>query len=168
MKKLPIIVSLVLFVLLLASCGDLVVPVAYVRFEKSSAEQYVVYSSVMGATSDGHIGVWKNEEEYKKQFGSEDLAINYFPRCMGTDDIDDVRYILMDLSKGYREIHISVDKEYYDSASRSLYLNGAALTPTEVKVDDPLVFLTYEDVPLRRTNPHGHMDYDALNVLEYK
>lgn len=160
MRKLPVIVLLVLLVLLLASCGELVTPVAYVRFELSGAQNKVVYSSSAGATSEGHIGVYENEKEL--------LSINYFPRCMGTDDIDDVRYILMDLSKNYRELHVNVlDKDYY-SGSKSLYLNGVALTPSKVNVLESIVVIEYEALPLLRTNPQGHMDYDALNVLEYK
>ena len=165
MKKIIIGAMAVLLLLILASCGETVTPVAYTRFE-ATGEQYVYYSSVMALDQ---ITVYENKAACENKEGA-DITFDFI-RCLGRDELNEVPYILVDVS--YDEVSMDVivikDSPMYGS-SKAFYLNGTKLVPTKVIDEDEynFVMFCYRDVNFVRTNPHGHIDANKVNVIEYK
>ena len=165
MKKIIIGAMAVLLLLILASCGETVTPVAYTRFE-ATGEQYVYYSSVMALDQ---ITVYENKAACENKEGA-DITFDFI-RCLGRDELNEVPYILVDVS--YDEVSMDVivikDSPMYGS-SKAFYLNGTKLVPTKVIDEDEynFVMFCFRDVNFVRTNPHGHIDANKVNVIEYK
>ena len=167
MKKFIIGAMAILMLLILASCGETVTPVAYTRFE-TTGEQFVYYSSVMALDQ---ITVYENKAACENKEGA-DITFDFI-RCLGRDELNDVPYILVDVS--YDEVSMDVtvikNSSMYDK-DKDFYLNGTKLVPTQVigKNDDEynFVMFCYRDVNFVRTNPHGHIDANKVNVIEYK
>lgn len=170
MKMKYMLLPISMFAMLLSSCGDLgVVPVAYTRFV-SSGTQYVYYTSYVYRTGYYHIVVWKDKAESERQFSSPDITFSFGKTC-GADDVEDLRYMLVDLSYKPLDMQVNISKSAaIYSASKKIYLNGVALTPTSTygEESDPLVIWTFDNPAFVRTNPNGQMDYTKLNTLEYK
>lgn len=150
--------------------GESVAPVAYTRFV-SSGTQYVVYTTSMYPTANGHIQVWKDEAEAEREFASMDLMFT-FDKILGPDEIDGTKYTLVDVANGKTNFTVDILKssDIYDVDKR-IYLNGEALTPTTTygnEESEPLLILTFEDVSFIRTNSGGHIDNSKVNTLEYK
>ena len=165
MKKFIIGAMAILMLLILASCGETVTPVAYTRFE-TTGEQFVYYSSVMALDQ---ITVYKNKAACENKEGA-DIMFDFI-RCLGRDELNDVPYILVDVS--YKEVNMDVivikDSPMY-GASKAFYLNGTKLVPDQV-IDEEgynFVMFCYRNVDFVRTNPHGHIDDTKVNVIEYK
>ena len=165
MKKLSICAIAVLLLLILASCGEAVTPVAYTRFE-TTGEQFVYYSSVMVLDQ---MTVYKNYAACENKEGA-DITFNFI-RCLGRDELNEVPYILVDVS--YKEVSMDVtvmkDSPMY-GASKEFYLNGTKLVPSQ-KIDEDeynFVMFCFRDVDFVRTNPHGRIDDTKVNVIEYK
>ena len=170
MKTRNVFLPLIMSSLLLAGCNapsDGVVPVAYTRFE-ASGTQYLVYTSYVYATSNGHIQVWKDEAESHEQFGLADIVFTFTKTC-GADKRNDVQYMLVDLSVSYLEMTVDLikDSDAY-SDSKKVYLNGEELTPYNTYDGDTLKVLSFKNLNFKRTNPGGQLNYSLTNVLEYK
>lgn len=167
MKKFCLFAIAVLMLLVLASCAEPVTPVAYTRFE-ATGEQFVYYSSVMALDQ---ITVYKNKAACENKEGA-DITFDFI-RCLGRDELNDVPYILVDVS--YDEVSMDVtvikNSSMYDK-DKDFYLNGTKLVPTQVigKNDDEYNFVMYcfRNVDFVRTNPRGHIDDTKVNVIEYK
>ena len=149
----------------LVACDGGVVPCAWVTLD---AEGYVVYTSYVYATSHGHIQLWESEEDANAQFGTEFIMITFYPRAMGSETVNDVRTILVDIGDNYLMMSVSINKTKasYDPNKR-LYLNGELLTPTRVNDLDTLLFWEFESPKLVRGNPGGRAN-GYVNHLEYK
>ena len=166
MKKLSVLAVLAASVLLFVSCGLFVAPVAYTRFD-SQTSQYVYYSSDVYGVTEGQIEVYKDAEEFNAQFGIPDLEF-HFGKCMGADDVDGTRYILVSLRRGFEsDFTVYVLNEVY-SSGKHFYLNGTALVPDRIDPYDTITAYTFSKVPFKRTNPDGMLHTDIVNVLEYK
>lgn len=160
--------------LMLSSCSlgnEAVVPVAYTRFI-ASGEQYVYYTSYVYSTPNGHIQVWKDYEESQTQFGITDILFTFL-KCYGADDLDDNRYILVDLSNKTVDFTVNIYKnsDVFD-INKKIYLNNNALTPSQTygadNKSDPLLILTFTGITFVRTNENGQIDNNKVNTLEYK
>ena len=164
MKKISVYICLVLLALLVTSCSEFVTPVAYTRFE-TTGTQYAVYTANAVGT---HIAVYKDEAEASKDWlPCADIEFS-FNECHGSDDTlgDGKRYTLVDVRHGaYLTVLITKDSGLY-SASKSIRLNGEII-PGKTEEYDACWILTFEDFPLVRTNPHGMIDPEAVNVIEY-
>ena len=163
MRKISVYICLVLLALLVTSCSEFVTPVAYTRFD-SSTGQYVYYSSKVGGPQ---LFIYRDDDEPKTQFPVTDIEFS-FTRCCGADDLEGERYILVDLTKNITYTTVLIDKERIYSPSKSIYLNGKAYEPDQIDVGDYSVILTFEELPFVRTNPHGRINPEAVNVIEYK
>ena len=145
------------------SCSEFVTPVAYTRYE-TTGTQYAVYTA--NAVGD-HILVYKNEAELEQWLPSADITFS-FNECHGVDDSlgDGKKYTTVDVRHGaYLTVYIT-DEAY--SSAKSIRLNGQIIVPDKGEFLDPLHVLTFENLPLVRTNPHGIIDPEAVNVIEYK
>ena len=112
----------VLSSLMLAACGgESVTPVAYTRYV-SSGSQYVYYSSDMYGAVHSQIEVFKNEEEFKKDYGQPELEFRFY-RILGKDTLNEVDYTLVDVSSSNIEMtaYIHKDSEIY-SATKGVYM----------------------------------------------
>ena len=163
MRKISVFFCLVLLAILVTSCSELVVPVAYTRYE-TKGTQYAVYTA--NAVGD-HILVYKNEDESKAWMASADITFS-FNECHGVDDSlgDGKKYTTVDVRHG-ASLTVYITDEAY-SSSKSIRLNGQIMVPDKDEFLDPLHVLTFEKFPLVRTNPHGMIDPAAVNVIEYE
>ena len=164
MRKISVFFCLVLLAILVTSCSELVVPVAYTRYE-TKGTQYAVYTA--NAVGD-HILVYKNEAELDEWLPSADITFS-FNECHGADTLDDGnRYTLVDVTHGaYLTVYIDKASGVY-SAAKSIRLNGKIIVPDKTEEMDSIWVLTFEEFPLVRTNPYGMIDPAAVNVIEYK
>ncbi len=163
MKKLSVYICLVLLALLVTSCSELVTPVAYTRYE-TTGTQYAYYSADMVGVQ---LAVYKDEEEFNAEFPISDIEFSFF-RCLGADTLDDEKkYTLVDLSDGITHTTVYINKDYY-SHSKSIFLNGQACEPDKKEEFEFFWALTFETLPLVRTNLHGRINQEAVNVLQYK
>ena len=165
MKKISVYICLVLLALLVTSCSELVVPVAYTRYE-TTGTQYAVYTA--NAVGD-HILVYKNEAELQEWLPSADITFS-FNECHGVDDSlgDGKKYTTVDVRHGaYLTVYITKVSGVY-SESKSIRLNGKVIVPDKTEEMDSIWVLTFEEFPLVRTNPYGMIDPAAVNVIEYK
>lgn len=157
MKRIHILALLfvVLSAAFLTSCGEIVTPVAYTRFDTSSDIE-VVYTSHMAVDQ---IMAYKDD----------DLVFDFtFTRCLGRDEIDEVAYTLVDVS--YKP-YLSVAVYYRYSPEKHFYLNGEVLVPYDVyvdSIDDSCAVYFFRDLDLVRTNPGGTLYPDKVNYIEYK
>ena len=154
-----ILILALLFVVLsaafLTSCGEIVTPVAYTRFD-TSEDLEVFYTSHM---SIDQIMAYKDD----------DLVFDFtFTRCLGADDMEGKRYTLVDVS--YKP-YLSVAVYYRYSPEKHFYLNGEVLVPYDVyvdSIDDSCAVYFFRDLDLVRTNPGGMLYPDKVNYIEYK
>ena len=166
MKKALFFVSLILLAFVVTSCSEMVVPVAYTRY-KTTGDQYAYYSADMVGIQ---LSVYKDEEEFKKEEWLSIADIEFsFNRCCGADTLDDGnRYTLVDLSKGITYTTVYINKENFYSESKSIFLNGEKCVPDKKEVGDTLVILTFNELPYERTNKHGRINQEDVNIIEYK
>ena len=165
MKKALFFVSLILLAFVVTSCSELVTPVAYTRYE-TTGTQYAVYTA--NAVGD-HILVYKNEAELEQWLPSADITFS-FNECHGVDDSlgDGKKYTTVDVRHGaYLTVYITKESGLYGENKR-IRLNGQIILPDNTKELDAIWALTFENFPLVRTNPHGIIDPEAVNVIEYK
>jgi len=146
----------------LASCTEPVTPVAYLRIN-TTGDQVAYYSS--SAYSE-QMKVYKNQAEFDDPYGVADITLQ-FGKCLGRDVLNDVAYGLVDLSDKPVYMTAYVSSETY-SPSKGFYLNGSAIVPDEVDTSGVLIMYSFNDLDLIRTNPNGHIDSEAVNVLEYR
>ena len=165
MKKISVYICLILLALLVTSCSEFVTPVAYTRYE-TTGTQYAVYTA--NAVGD-HILVYKNEAELEQWLPSADITFS-FNECHGVDDSlgDGKKYTTVDVRHGaYLTVHITKESGLYGENKR-IRLNGQIIIPDNTKELDAIWALTFENFPLVRTNPHGRINPEAVNVIEYK
>ena len=165
MKKISVYICLILLALLVTSCSEFVTPVAYTRYE-TTGTQYAVYTA--NAVGD-HILVYKDEDESKAWMASADITFS-FNECHGVDDSlgDGKKYTTVDVRHGaYLTVYITKDSNVYGE-NKEIRLNGEIIKPDKEEFLDPLYVLTFESFPLVRTNPHGRINPEAVNVIEYK
>ena len=167
-KNTLVLFALVLFVALLSSCGLFVTPVAYTRFEPVG-DQYVYYDSYEYIHQ---VQVFKDEDEFKKDpaFRITDLEFN-FTDCYGRDEINGDYYTVVSLKHKSVNLTVNIDKSSPNySASKNLYLNGSLLVPDDTYVTENVEILTFYNLQkkLVRTNSKGHLDPEAVNVIEYR
>lgn len=165
MKKISVYICLILLVLLVTSCSELVTPVAYTRYE-TTGTQYAVYTA--NAVGD-HILVYKNEAELEQWLPSADITFS-FNECHGVDDSlgDGKKYTTVDVRHGADlTVYITKESGLYGENKR-IRLNGQIILPDNTKELDAIWALTFENFPLVRTNPHGRINPEAVNVIEYK
>ena len=163
MKKISVYICLVLLALLVTSCSEFVTPVAYTRY-KTTGTQYAYYSADMVGI---HISVYKDEDTFKYEYGLADIEFS-FNRCLGSDDTlgDGKIYTLVDVTHGTAYLTVYINKEFYGE-NKKIRLNGEIIKPDKEEFLDPLYVLTFESFPLVRTNPHGRINPEAVNVIEY-
>ena len=164
MKKISVYICLVLLALLVTSCSELVVPVAYTRYE-TTGTQYAVYTA--NAVGD-HILVYKNEAELQEWLPSADITFS-FNECHGVDDSlgDGKKYTTVDVRHGaYLTVYITKVSGVYSQA-KSIRLNGNIIVPDKTEELESIWVLTFNEFPLVRTNPHGRINPEAVNVIEY-
>ena len=148
-----------------SSCG--VVPCAWVKLDM---EGYVYYSSDMYGTTADHIYLYESQEiaasdTHRVQYL---LSINFYPRILGADTVNDERTTTVDISKKGYSMHVTIDKDEMYSPEKKLYLNDVALEPTTSNIDGAyLVFFTYENFTFVRGNPGGRLN-GKVNKIEYK
>ena len=157
MKRIHILALLfvVLSAAFLTSCGEIVTPVAYTRFD-TSEDLEVFYTSHM---SIDQIMAYKDD----------DLVFDFtFIRCLGRGDMEGRDYTLVDVSM---EQDLSVAVYHLYSPEKHFYLNGEVLVPYDVyvdSIDDSCAIYFFRDLDLVRTNPGGTLYPDKVNYIEYK
>ena len=161
MKKLFVYICLIMLALLVTSCSELVTPVAYTRY-KTTGTQYAYYSANMVGNQ---ISVYKDESEYKYEYGIADIEFS-FNECHGADDLDGTMYTLVDVTHGKSYLTVYINQDFYGENKR-IRLNGQIILPDSDEFLDPLHVLTFNKFPLVRTNKHGIIDPEAVNVIEY-
>ena len=147
------LLAIATLVVLLTSCGELVTPVAYTRFD-TSADYDVRYTANM---------YYSQVEVYK----DDDLVMVFdFHRCLGSDELDGKRYTLVDYNRK-PDLTVSVYSPLYGS-SKHLYLNDVILVPdNEPSAENPIYYFTSIE-GFVRTNPDGQIDPAKVNVIEYR
>ena len=163
MKKISVYICLVLLALLVTSCSELVTPVAYTRY-KTTGTQYAYYSADMVGI---HISVYKDEATFKDEYGLADIEFS-FNRCLGSDDTlgDGERYTLVDVTHGTAYLTVYINKEFYGE-NKKIRLNGQIIEPDNKEEFELIWAFTFNEFPLVRTNPHGRINPEAVNVIEY-
>ncbi len=163
MKRIAHLILLVVFVLLLSSCKEMVTPVAYTRYDASGSE-YADYTTSVYTTQ---LKVYESEADCIAQV-TPLLEFNFIEGC-GHDDLEGVTYALVDVTNRPVEMRVSINTESasYDS-SKKIYLNNVEPSPDGDETIGTIKYLTFDSVDFVRTNPNGHIDTSAVNVLEYK
>lgn len=163
MKKLSVYICLIMLALLVTSCSELVTPVAYTRY-KTTGTQYAVYTADMVGNQ---IVVYTSEAELDEMYPSIDIEFSFY-RCLGADDTlgDGKRYTLVDVTHSTANLTVYIYDDVYDENKR-IRLNGQIILPDSDEFLDPLHVLTFDKFPLVRTNKHGIIDPEAVNVIEY-
>ena len=165
MKKALFFVSLILLAFVATSCSEFVRPVAYTRYE-TTGTQYAVYTANAVGT---HIYVYKDEAKSEEWLASADIEFS-FNECHGVDDTlgDGKKYTLVDVTHGtaYLTVYITKDSGVYGE-NKEIRLNGKIIKPSTTEFLDPLYVLTFNEFPLERTNKHGRINPEDVNVIEY-
>lgn len=166
MRKILLPCLLVLSVLafsLLTSCVEPVTPVAYLKIA-TTGDQVVYYSS---DAYNSQMKVYKNQVEFEKEYGIADIVFQ-FRRCLSRDELNGEIYGIVDISQKPVYMTVSVNSDVFNP-SKSFYLNGSKLVEDETDfTGDYIKIYHFDNLDLRRTNPHGKLDPDAVNVLEYR
>ena len=168
-KNILSVFALILFAAVLTSCGLIVTPVAYTRFE-ATGTQYVYYSSDEYGLTEGQIEVYKDENEFKDEYGIADLEF-HFTDCYGKDYLGEYWYTPVSLKNFPVELTVNIWKDSPNySADKQIYLNGEALVPDQTDDLETIKALTFHKMEehLIRTNYLGQLDEEAVNVIEYK
>lgn len=159
--------------ILLSSCDFGVLPVGYIRYYGESSE-YVTYSSDMYGIMEAHITVWKDKEESEKDFASPWIEFR-FNKSAGVDTINEVPYLLADISGNYYSLDVTVTKKDNPlyGEDKAIYLNGEPIlldsnSHNSVNDYENIISFHFEDYGIIRTNPDGKIDETKVNVLEYK
>lgn len=159
------------FIMLVAACASMlsgcfgVVPCAWVTLDM---EGYVRYSTDMYGSVNGHICLWEDAETAQNDTYNANylLKIQFYPRILGPDSINDTQTTTVDISGEY-EMIVTINASIY-SDSKHVYLNGEQLTPSS-SYDGSVYFkqFTYSNFGLVRGNPNGHIN-NFINTIEYK
>ena len=174
MKKLPLFLLAAVAATSLAGCSR-VVPGAWVKANIEGG--FAWYSQYMYGENGGHILIFDDES---KMFDSEGVIqrdnrvgeILFDTRILGAEDIEyegeTIRGTWVDISRKVgMSASIDTSSPLY-SPDKNFYLNGVELTNVNTFESTVLAFYTYENLPLIRRNPGGHLQEDAVNFIEYK
>lgn len=168
-KNILSVFALILFAAMLTSCGLFVTPVAYTRFD-ATGTQYVYYSSDEYGLTKGQIEVYKDEDEFKDEYGIADLEF-HFHDCYGRGEFGDTYYTVVSLKNRpvFLTVYLWKGSPNY-SVEKQIFLNGEALVPDSVNDLDETKALHFDNLEgkLIRTNNFGQLDEEAVNVIEYR
>lgn len=158
MKRIHILASLIVVLsaaLLLSCVVEPVTPVAYTRFD-TSADLTVYYTSNM---------YYDQIVARKDDFNVYTFS---FPRCLGADVMEGRKYTLVDVSRN-PDMYVTILSTSEYSPSKSFYLNGQKLVPSEINEFEFGASYRFMDIDgFIRTNPGGTLYPDKVNYIEYK
>lgn len=144
-----------------------VAPTAWVKLDM---EGYVYHTTQMYASNIQHIYLYNSEAESVADADSRVnylLAIEFFPRILGTEVVNGEKTTLVDIASG-ADMQVTINKSAsLFSTSKKIYLNDVALEPTSIQDLSTLYALTFKNVSLTRGNPNGKIN-GFVNKIQYK
>ena len=169
-----VILMLLPFAFIFSACDWGVKPVAVTVYQPQGTE-YVIYETDQVRSQ---VYVFASQADVPTAVEGESLS-DWHDRC---EHACILRIFFLNGAAPHLEEHnlyVTIEKWYtmnvvikstYYSSSKSVYVNGQAITPTS-NTGTTDHYLNFEDnkggFVLKRSNPNGHMT-DIVNTIEYK